>query len=275
MRCHMITVITTIPKIENIGLFDLSLTHTNNQFTKKRLVKTFEIELPINDGGLTFIDDKVYPTEKDRLICAKPGQWRYSKAPFSCQYIHLTPSESEICDLLSGTPDTIKLDNDSKIPSLFDKIILEYARSLHNFTLSFYIKLFKLFNEIQSKIITLENNKLKDGNISIKPVEKALNYIDLNYTMNITLDDISKAASLSPSHLHKLFSESLGMTPFEYMINRRIKKSMQLLTITNYSISEIASSCGFTDQSYFGKIFKAKTGYTPLNYRKKSNDSYP
>ena len=102
-----------------------------------------------------------------------------------------------------------------------------------------------------------------------------MNYIDLNYTMNITPDDISKAASLSPSHLHKLFSESLGMTPFEYMINRRIKKSMQLLTITNYSISEIASSCGFTDQSYFGKIFKAKTGYTPLNYRKKSNDSYP
>ena len=40
-------------------------------------------------------------------------------------------------------------------------------------------------------------------------------------------------------------------------------------------ISDIAISCGFTDQSYFGKVFREKTGYTPLNYRNKSNEMYP
>lgn len=274
MRCGMITLISSIPKIENIGLFDLSLTHTNNQMTEKRLVTKFEIELPISDGGMTYIDNNAYPTEKDRLICAKPGQWRHTKAPFSCQYIHLIPSDSEICDLLSETPDTIKLNYDDKIPMLFDSIILEYARNLHNFTLTFYINLFKLFNEIQSKLIASKSNTVKSGDTGIKPFEKALNYVDLNYTTNITLDDISNAACISKTHLHRLFVESLGMTPFEYVINRRIKKSMQLLSVTNYSIFEIASSCGFNDQPYFGKIFKKKTGYTPLEYRKKSNESY-
>lgn len=267
--------ITKFPKVSNLGLFDLGLIHGNNYTSKERIADSFEIELPVNDGGLSYIDNNVYPVQKDRLICVKPGQRRKSKAPFTCQYIHISPDDSEICRLLTKLPDTIELKDEYRIPSLFDEILIEYARKSNSFSLLFYAKLFTLFDELQSKIETMSSRTVKGNLINIKAVEIAVNYIDDNYMRNISLGEIANFAHLSSSYLHKVFKNVIGITPFEYMMDKRIKKSKQLLTITNIPISDIAISCGFTDQSYFGKVFREKTGYTPLNYRNKSNEMYP
>ena len=57
------------------------------------------------------------------------------------------------------------------------------------------------------------------------------------------------------------------MTPFQYLVNFRINQSINLLSHSNKSISEIAYSCGFHDSSYYCKIFRQYNGVSPQQYR--------
>ena len=66
-----------------------------------------------------------------------------------------------------------------------------------------------------------------------------------------------------------LFKKNLGMTFTEHLNQTRVGKSCSLLTSTTLSLSEIASRCGFEDQSYFSKVFKKQMGVSPKEYRKK------
>ncbi len=265
----------TIPKITNIGLFDFKLKYGQAQYSEGRRVNAFEIELPISDGGLSYINNNIYPIEKNRVIYAKPGDFRKTKAPFVCQYIHLIPTEGKICEILEKLPDTIKLSDDSKIPSLFGEIIAEYARSGHNFTLPLYEKLLKLIDELSQAGKSSIKSSIKGNRVDIKAVERGVDFINENYMRRLTLKEIAEAAHLSPIYFHKLFFDTVGMTPYEYVLDKRVEKAKALLALTDISISDIAVSVGFTDQAYMGKMFKEKTGMTPLKYRKMQNEIYP
>ena len=78
-----------LPKIVAIGIYNSDLAVKNLKVTKKRTTTMFEIELPIDRGGVSYIDEEELPITPDMIICAKPGQTRHSKLPFKCYYIHM------------------------------------------------------------------------------------------------------------------------------------------------------------------------------------------
>ncbi len=264
-----------IPKIAHIGFFDFKLKYGQEQCSEWRKVNAYEIELPVANGGISYIDNGVFPIENDRVICAKPGQRRKTKAPFVCQYIHLIPTEGIICDLIETLPSTVKLDENSKIPSIFAEIIAEYSRSKNHFNISTYEKLLRIIDELEKYSAKNSVKQVNGRKIDINAVERAIDFINENYMCRITLKEIADAAHLSPIYLHKLFGDTVGVTPYEYTLNTRVEKAKALLSLTDIPISEIAVSVGFTDQAYMGKMFKQKTGYTPLKYRKFKNEAYP
>ena len=88
-----------------------------------------------------------------------------------------------------------------------------------------------------------------------------------NFTYEITLNDIAEAVHLSPIYLRELFISEMGMSPHNYILNKRIKKAKELLIINLSSISEIATLSGFSSQSYFDYVFKKHTGMTPKQFR--------
>lgn len=94
-----------------------------------------------------------------------------------------------------------------------------------------------------------------------------LSFIHENYTQEINLEDISKSAHISESQCCRLFKNILNTSPYEYLINYRINKSIDLLKETNMSITEIAIYVGFNDCSHFIQLFKKHTSKTPKNYR--------
>ncbi|MBM7587853.1 YSIRK-targeted surface antigen transcriptional regulator [Bacillus pakistanensis] len=83
----------------------------------------------------------------------------------------------------------------------------------------------------------------------------------------ITLDQLAEITHLSPNYLSSLFKKEVGITISEYIQRQKIDEAKKLLTITNYSISDIGTWLNFYDQSYFIKIFKKFTGLTPKKYR--------
>ena len=103
-------------------------------------------------------------------------------------------------------------------------------------------------------------------------VENVRAYIEQNYGNDISLLDIAKDAGMTTSYLCRLFKKEQNTTVNAYLTRVRIEKSKELLK-TDAPIADIAQMCGFSDQSYFTKVFRQTEGMTPLKYRKNSQNS--
>lgn len=99
-------------------------------------------------------------------------------------------------------------------------------------------------------------------------IDNVMQYIADNYMNEIRVDDFADIVHLSKYHFLKIFKQYVGTSPYEYLINYRINEAKILLKTTNLSVSSIASSVGFLNESNFIKQFKRITHLTPLNYRK-------
>ena len=98
---------------------------------------------------------------------------------------------------------------------------------------------------------------------------KIKNYIDSHYSENITLDILSNLSYVNKFHLVHLFTKQMGISPINYLINKRIEESKNLLTTTNYSIRDISTIVGFSNSSYFSQMFKKFTGDSQRTYKNK------
>ena len=106
------------------------------------------------------------------------------------------------------------------------------------------------------------------GGLSPSKLQVAINYIQANLEYKIGLDDLAKVTKISPYHFSRLFKQSTGLTPYQYVIQQRIELGKQLLGQENLSISEISLICGFANQSSFTSAFGKFVGVTPRIYRK-------
>ena len=97
-------------------------------------------------------------------------------------------------------------------------------------------------------------------------VKKVVNYIKEHLNEDLSLKTLSKKFSFSPTYLHNSFKSVMNKTLREFVEERRIKKSIDLLLTTSNSIEQIAFICGFSSQSYFDYAFKRYTGTTPKKY---------
>lgn len=104
-------------------------------------------------------------------------------------------------------------------------------------------------------------------NASITGIEKAISYIDANFTEQFSLSDLAEKYGCSPNHFIKKFKEKTGYTPIKYLALKKIDASKKLLETTTFPISEIMEKVGFYDASYFSKLFKKTVGYSPREYR--------
>ena len=99
--------------------------------------------------------------------------------------------------------------------------------------------------------------------------KKILLYLQQNYVTDFCLDDIAGYIGLSRSECCRYFKRKSGQTISDYLRQYRIHKSLELLTESDISISQIAQCCGFSNQSYYTKEFRRVTGTTPKQYRVK------
>lgn len=97
-------------------------------------------------------------------------------------------------------------------------------------------------------------------------------YINSHLQQPISLGMIAKVCNLSPSYLSTLFRKETGITVSNYLLNARLESSKQLLTYTNYGISEIANLLTFSSHSNFTEHFRKKYGTTPKEYRNRVRD---
>lgn len=108
---------------------------------------------------------------------------------------------------------------------------------------------------------------------SIDKIKSMMIYIHEHYSEKISVSELSAAAYLSERECYRVFQSCLHMTPTEYMKSYRLQMACRMLAEGQESVTEIGHACGLGSTSYFSKIFHARTGCTPLEYRRKWQDN--
>ncbi len=101
--------------------------------------------------------------------------------------------------------------------------------------------------------------------LRMRPV---ITYIDEHFREKIYIEKLSDMINVSPDYFTKMFKESIGKTPIDYINGMRVNSAMSLLASTDLPMTEIADTIGFCNPNYFHKIFKQYTDTSPLAYRK-------
>lgn len=102
----------------------------------------------------------------------------------------------------------------------------------------------------------------------ILQLKQVLEFIENNYTSQLTLQQLSESVSMSPKYFCRFFSEMTHQTPMDYLNRQRIEQACYQLATTDDSITEIAYASGFNDLSYFIRTFKKYKGITPGKYKR-------
>ena len=92
--------------------------------------------------------------------------------------------------------------------------------------------------------------------------------LDASLNRPISIAEIAGACGLSASHFARAFRRSTGRPPHQWLMERRIEKAKALLVATPQSLSEVAASCGFSDQSHMGRFFLRFVGESPASWRR-------
>lgn len=104
---------------------------------------------------------------------------------------------------------------------------------------------------------------------NISPECAALkSYIDTHFKEPLTLDDLAKVSHQNKYYIAHAFKSAFGISPIRYLTERRVDEGKQLLEITDYSISLVATLAGFSSMSVFTQTFKRITSQSPNEYRK-------
>lgn len=121
-------------------------------------------------------------------------------------------------------------------------------------------KLRKLWHFLKTSIITMWQKK---------NINESIKYLEENYQKEYCLEDVAQAANLSPYHFIRVFKSQTGKTPYELLMNIKMKKAKEMLMDSSKTITEISSLLVFSSSSHFARVFSRIVGLSPTAYRKK------
>jgi len=165
------------------------------------------------------------------------------------------------CDLEHDKILHFPLKNAEKILELFRK--MEYKRTLKD--PMYELECIKNTYSIIIKLVK-ESSRKYTPNSKQQKLVPALDYIAENYTKKIKNEDLAMLTGFSTDYFRKIFSQTYGMSPIEYVHNLRIKKAKELLESDYVSITDIAISLGYDNIYDFSRSFKKATGISPSKY---------
>ncbi|MBE6702801.1 MAG: helix-turn-helix transcriptional regulator [Ruminococcaceae bacterium] len=262
------------------GVFDSSVLRGNKVKSAGRRVVNFELELFHREGGVSHVGDGTYPARRGMLLCAKPGQTRYSDFPVRCSYIRIQPrKDSEIDALLAAAPDCLYIKDEGiveELMALFTKLCSVLIGAAPERAVPNGIRSNGILLDILYRLQRLWQGS---GDVAAKtPIHRiaadAYEYFNEHYAEDCSLKTVAAALHVSPNYLHSVFLREVGVTPFAYVTDKRVRRAKRLIAAGEKSMLEIAMETGFCSQSHFNKVFREATGQTPAAYRRRLLEQY-
>lgn len=110
------------------------------------------------------------------------------------------------------------------------------------------------------------------GGLAPWQIRRVTDYIDQHLPDYIAVKDLGEIARRSTSHFCRAFKRTMGETPYSFIIRRRLDAAERMMLTSDAPLSEIAISCGFSDQSHFSNRFREATGQSPAVWRRERRE---
>lgn len=253
------------------GLFDSDYTFRGVAVTSPRRVGCYELEFYIENGGTTYLDGRAVPVREGVMLCAKPGQVRYSELPLKTYYLKVREDEGELCQRLAALPEVL---TGVDTAGLSDKVRGILAAEAAGEELLHVARMLALLAAVFDAARGAEALQSIPQHKNRQAIGAGLAFMEAHFREKCTLSDIAAAAHFSPVYFHGLFKKALGRSPYEYLTRLRIEEAKRLLFTARLDMTKVAERCGFSSQSYFNCVFRRETGETPSAYRRRMFERY-
>lgn len=148
-------------------------------------------------------------------------------------------------------------------PAYIDQLSTSFTCRIENATNKHALT--KIYHDMLRKYcLVVQNNSLNGYS---KIIQAALNYIVFHLTDDLSLKALSTEVKSSPNYLSSQFKREVGKTITQFVNEKRIEKSLLLLTTTDLQIQEIAEKIGINDENYFSRLFKKTYKVSAREYR--------
>ncbi len=229
-----------------------------------------EIFYVIDGNGSFLVEEDSFPISSKDLVIVNPNivHTEISSKKNPLEYIVLGVEGLNFLiyddrEYLTFRLSSIREDLDFYFRTILDEMSdqrRDYARVCQNLLEALILQLTR---HTQSPVELLPSQKRINRGCS-----RAKRYIDANFSENITLDTLAEITHLNKYYFAHMFTEAYGISPMNYLTQKRIFISQELLISTDMRLTEIAQQCGFSSSSYFSQCFRRACDLTPTAYRK-------
>lgn len=219
------------------------------------------------DVGASFAGDAFFYDlrELKGAACVHPFHWLLVKLPRAFL--------DELAEELNSSPIS-RFETLPGVP-VRNRILARFTRSVWNFTAASEQADELYADHLMLALASyacgvhgdLKLTERKRGGLAVWQERVTKEVIDAYLATGIGLRELAAHSGLGASQLSHAFKQTVGVAPYRWLTLRRVDKAKSLLRGTRLPISEVALTCGFTDQSHFGRIFLRHTGSTPHKWR--------
>ena len=243
-----------------------SVPHTHNYL---------ELFYIVGGKGQFLIQDKLYPVNANNLVIINPNithtEVSINAQPLEyivlgIEGIELSPNERS-----DGQFHILDHFESAEISGCLRNILreMEQKNTGHEDVCQAYMEIL-IIRLMRNTALTVSTDaQVASGNRQCAAVKR---YIDLHFKEPLTLEQLAKESHINKYYLSHAFKQEYGISPINYMINRRIEESKYLLAETDLSLSQVAQLLGFSSLSYFSQVFRRTQSLTPMEYRKNTKN---
>ena len=172
---------------------------------------------------------------------------------------------------LTFDPFVTKVDPGKKYTTYFEKILNQWSSQAAGYSSGCLGTLYTI-------IYHLHQNRQQEYQSSahVRMLENSVDYINSHITdPGLTVEKVANRANISPEYLRKLFKAEYGVAPKEYILNKRLDRAKTMIECGDIRLGNIPFECGFTEYSYFARVFKRRLGISPHQYLKQTAEEHP
>lgn len=263
---------------------NIVLPKTDIRFTVEQGVHShdsYEFLMPLKPMPYIGCGDMNIYVPKDTILPINAGQKHGPNGDMlACIFIAIHVEREFLCEVyqnMYGSPEAVFLNEplpvSHELLSLINRFSGEARKPLpgqnlmiESLSVQIVVQLLRDFTETGSDV--RRNGKSKDKpNLGI-----IMEYFKENYQSNgYSTVKAARMANMSTFQFIRSFRKETGKTPYEFLMDLRLKKATELLLTGKSSITEICFICGFTNHSHFTTTFRKKLGMSPSEYRKKNS----
>ncbi|MDR1892111.1 MAG: AraC family transcriptional regulator [Oscillospiraceae bacterium] len=228
----------------------------------------FVFHYVISGKGVFQSEGASYPLNKDYCFLVRPHTkvmytsdvlepWTYAWIDFDGEQaeeiMHMIGFDNGVCALY--------------LPELAE-IFFDIKKSVYENTAS-HLYAFSKFYEVIDRINKKTKDKRRFTSIVENHVERALDFIHVNYVRDITIDDIAHMLNIDRRYFSRIFKQYKGVNPQDYLVNYRLERAAVMLAKNQCAVIEAAFSVGYSDAAAFSKMYKKRFGIPPSKTAKR------